>query len=47
MTEEYEGPHILFEQHEDGFLLKFGGWEEVLEMGYVLREDSQNVPNEQ
>lgn len=38
MTEEYEGPHILFEQHGDGFLLKFGGWEKVLEKGYMSFE---------
>lgn len=32
---DFEGPHILFEDvDDDGFLMKFGGWEEVIEDGY-------------
>lgn len=33
-TEEFDRPHVLFEETEDGFVMKMGGWEEVIEEGY-------------
>ncbi|WP_380675819.1 hypothetical protein [Salinigranum sp. GCM10025319] len=34
MTEDFDHPTILFEETEGGFVLKFGGWEDVIEKGY-------------